>query len=295
MNSFPGAASHALSRAESSIDDKFLTSRRCLWCDYSLRGLESRGRCPECGYKFGDEMATCQSAMQLFNTTFSRWTRLGLDAGDECRYPLLNSVVRTIIAAMTLSTVFVLLNVGATYAVAHLDAPVYPQRWNVFAEFGAYGNYGTQVHVSIARLLALTGYFAVQIMLLAVMLYVYYRSRLRGRAVRGYGRRLRRIGWHAATTAPAMLWIPILLTGPLQLLNSSNAGRRVAKYFYDSFWFTIAFGNTNYALPVPAFLVVITGLVSCCVMLYTHHRYLSKVTQSIRSLAAPVDEKPQLT
>lgn len=261
-----------------------------MWCAYCLHGLETHGRCPECGYRFGDETTTCESAMQLFNGTFSRWTRLGLDAGGERRHPLLRAVVRILVAAGILSTVFVFLNVGATYAVAHFDAPVYPQRWNGFAEFGAYGTYGTQVHVSIERLLALNAYVAVQIVLLAVMLNVFYRSRLRRKVVRGYGRQLRRLGWHAATTAPALVWLPILLTGPWQLLNSSSAGGRSEQYFHVSFWPTMRFSSADNAISIPAFLVVLTGLVSCGVLLRKHHRYLNEVIQSIRSHAAPVNE-----
>ena len=290
MDSCLGAASGVSSKPDSSTDDYILTSRHCLWCDYSLRGLEARGRCPECGYKFGDEMVTCESAMQLFNATFSRWTRLGVDAGGERRHSLLRAAVRTLFAAITLSTIYVLLNVGASYAVAHFDAPVYPQRWNGFAEFGAYGTHGTQVHVSLDRLFAITCYVAVQIILLAAMLYTYYRSRLRRSVVSGYGRRLRRIGWHAASTAPAMVWIPILLTGPWQSLNSSSAGGRSEMFFHVSFWSTMPFRSANYAISIPAFLVVLTGLVSCGVLLRKHHRYLNEVIQSIRSHAAPINE-----
>lgn len=264
-----------------------------MWCDYSLHGLEALGRCPECGYQFGDERITCESAARLFDATFSRWTRLGWEAAGERKHPALGAVVRTVVAAGILATVFVLLNVGATYAVAHFDAPVYPQRWNGFAEFGAYGTYGTQVHVSIERLLALNAYVAVQIVLLAVMLNVFYRSRLRRKVVRGYGRQLRRLGWHAATTAPALVWIPILLTGPWQFLNSSSAGGRSVQYFHVSFWPTIRFNSADNAISIPAFLLVLTGLVSCGVMLRKHDRYLNEVVRSIRSNAAPVNEPPK--
>lgn len=273
-----------------SVSDSVEAFRSCLWCDYGLRGLAEHGRCPECGFSFGDEEASCEFAKRLFDTTFSRCARLGLDAAGVRKHPCLSSFARTLLAACAFSAAFVSLNIGASYAVAHLGPPVRGQRWNGFAEFGVYGTYGTLVRVSIEQSLVYMCYIAVHILLLSGSLAVYYRCRLRRSVLHGYSRRFRRLAWHAGTTAPAMLWIPLLLTGPWQLVNSSWTGGSSELHLHFPLLPRLSDASRYDDVSILALLMVLIALASGALVLRKHHRFLNELVCSVRRHAAPVIE-----
>lgn len=259
----------------------------CGWCDYDLRGLVASGRCPECGFEHGNEEKIDQEAALIFNNMFTRPMRLWVDARPSGAR--LKCSVRVMLMSFVAASAFVALNVGGTWIGARLSGPVYPQRGNIFGEYGTYGMYGFLIRFQWDHLFNVMLWHGAMICLLSLLVGLWFRRRLSSLSLGPYRRRLRFLMYHAASTVTPACAPTLFLTAAWQILDVATrlAPQKALPNAVQELLRALRFSpsTTNLA----AVVVILINIISLCRFLLRHVQLTRQLTVLAHRAAPPPD------